>query len=255
MKDLKLKIEKNIQVGYDTYLMTLTGDLSEIKNSGEFINITIPGYYLRRPISVCDYSSKHVDILYKILGRGTKDLSCFEDGIYLDCLVGLGNGFTVKENIKPLLVAGGIGIAPLVGLAKAFNKIGIKPTLVYGARSHQDIVLKEELEKLTDLYICTDDGSLGFKGNVIECIKHHNSEQFFVGHNFVPSLLGLPTLPDLRWMPQSAHRFVVDSMVSNSSKLTSGFRRASNCRFTAVSYSFSRCSAVRFPRDTSLVNR
>ena len=77
MKDLKLKIEKNIQVGYDTYLMTLSGDLSEIKNPGEFINITIPGYYLRRPISVCDYSSKHVDILYKVLGRGTKDLSCF----------------------------------------------------------------------------------------------------------------------------------------------------------------------------------
>ena len=176
MKDLKLKIEKNVQVGYDTYLMTLTGDLSEIKNPGEFINITIPGYYLRRPISVCDYSSKHVDILYKVLGRGTKDLSCFEDGIYLDCLVGLGNGFTIRENIKPLLVAGGIGIAPLVGLAKAFNELGIKPTLVYGARSSQDIVLKEELEKLTDLYICTDDGSLGFKGNVIDCIKHFNFE-------------------------------------------------------------------------------
>ena len=176
MKDLKLKIEKNVQVGYDTYLMTLTGDLTEIKNPGEFINITVPGYYLRRPISVCDYSEKHVDILYKVLGRGTKDLSCFEDGIYLDCLVGLGNGFKVLKNIKPLLVAGGIGIAPLIGLAKAFNKIGIKPTLVYGARSSQDIVLTEKLEKLTDLYICTDDGSLGFKGNVIECIKHYNFE-------------------------------------------------------------------------------
>ena len=176
MKQGIFEIVENIPLTENVFKMTLRGDVSAVTAPGQFVNIKLEGKFLRRPISVCDYSSKHVDILYKILGRGTKDLSCFEDGIYLDCLVGLGNGFTVKENIKPLLVAGGIGIAPLVGLAKAFNKIGIKPTLVYGARSYQDIVLKDELEKLTDLYICTDDGTLGFKGNVIECIKHHNFE-------------------------------------------------------------------------------
>ena len=174
MQNVVLTIEKNIKVGSDVYLMTLSGDLSSIKNPGEFINITVPGYYLRRPISVCDFSAKHVDILYKILGRGTKDLSEFEVGTKLDCLVGLGNGFEVKENIKPLLVGGGIGIAPLFALAKAFNKLGIKPALVYGARSKDDIVLVEELKKISDLYLCTDDGSLGFKGNVIDCIKNSN---------------------------------------------------------------------------------
>ena len=176
MQNVKLKISKNIQVGSDIYLMTLTGDLSSIKNPGEFINITIPGYYLRRPISVCDFSDKHVDILYKVLGRGTKDLSTFEEGLELDVLVGLGNGFTVKKNIKPLLIGGGIGIAPLVALAKAFNKIGIKPTLVYGARSKDDIVITDLLKELCTLYVCTDDGSLGFKGNVIQCIKENHLE-------------------------------------------------------------------------------
>jgi len=176
MQNVKLKIVKNIQVGSDIYLMTLTGDLSSIKNPGEFINITVPGYYLRRPISVCDYSEKHVDILYKVLGRGTKDLSNFEEGLELDVLVGLGNGFTVKENINPLLIGGGIGIAPLVALAKAFNEIGIKPTLVYGARSKNDIVITDLLKRLCTLYICTDDGSLGFKGNVIQCIKENHLE-------------------------------------------------------------------------------
>lgn len=176
MKSLVLKIESNVQVGSDIYLMRLVGDTSEIKNPGEFINITIPGYYLRRPISVCDYSSSHVDILYKVLGHGTKDLSTFKAGTELDCLVGLGNGFKVKENIKPLLVGGGIGIAPLVALAKAYNKLGIKPVLVYGARSKNDIVIVEELEKISELHICTDDGSLGYKGNVIECIKNSNLE-------------------------------------------------------------------------------
>ena len=174
MENVKLKIEKNIQVGKDIYLMTLTGDTKAIKNPGEFINITVPNYYLRRPISVSDYSDKHVDILYKVLGRGTKDLSTFEGGFELDCLVGLGNGFEVKENIKPLLVGGGIGIAPLFALAKSFNKIGIKPTLVYGARSGDDIVLLDVLKQYCNVIVCTDDGSLGYKGNVIDCIKNSN---------------------------------------------------------------------------------
>ena len=176
MENLKLTIEKNIKVGKDIYLMTLVGDTKAIKNSGEFINITVPNYYLRRPISVCRYSDKHVDILYKVLGQGTKDMSSFEKGMELDVLVGLGNGFSVKENIKPLLVGGGIGIAPLFALAQKFNELGIKPTLVYGARSKDDIVLLDELNKLCDVIVCTDDGSLGFKGNVIECIKQSNIE-------------------------------------------------------------------------------
>ena len=154
MENVKLTIAKNIKVGKDIYLMTLVGDTKAIKNSGEFINITVPNYYLRRPISVCDFSDKHVDILYKVLGRGTKDLSTFEEGFELDCLLGLGNGFDLEKSKKPLLIGGGIGIAPMFALAKHFNKKGIKPTLVYGARS--------------------DDGSLGFKGNVIECIKNSN---------------------------------------------------------------------------------
>lgn len=174
MENVKLRIEKNIQVGKDIFLMTLVGDTKAIKNPGEFINITVPNYYLRRPISVCRYSDKHVDILYKVLGRGTKDMSSFEKGMELDVLVGLGNGFEVKENIKPLLIGGGIGIAPLFALAESFNKIGIKPTLVYGARSKDDIVLVDELKQLCDVIVCTDDGTLGFKGNVIECIKNSN---------------------------------------------------------------------------------
>ena len=86
----------------------------------------------------------------------------------------IGNGFDLNYNITPVLVAGGIGIAPLISLAITYNQYGIKPVLVYGARSKDDLVLTEELEKYADLYLCTDDGSMGFKGNVIDCIKHHN---------------------------------------------------------------------------------
>ena len=176
MKEVLLKITSNIQVGKDIFKMRLEGDLTEIKNPGEFINITLPGYYLKRPISVSDYTENYVDIVYKVLGLGTKDMSQYVPGETLKVLVGLGNGFTIKKDINPVLIAGGIGIAPMINLAKEFNKLGIKPTLVYGARSKDDIVLLDELNELCKVYVCTDLGDLGFKGNVLDCIKENNIE-------------------------------------------------------------------------------
>jgi dihydroorotate dehydrogenase electron transfer subunit len=98
----------------------------------------------------------------------------YEVGKKLDVLVGLGNGFDITKAKQPLLVAGGIGIAPLIGLAKRFNNLGIKPTLVYGAANECDLVLLEELGKYTTLYITTDDGSLGFKGNPVTFLKEND---------------------------------------------------------------------------------
>ena len=176
MKDVVLEITGNVKVGKDIYLMRLEGDVSSIKNPGEFINIQIPGFYLRRPISVCDFDENHVDILYKILGKGTEEISNLSIGAKLDCLVGLGNGFTVKPNIKPLLVGGGIGIAPLVALAKKYNELGIRPNLVYGARGKDDLVILDILNELCDVYLATDDGTTGFHGNVVDCIKNAKLE-------------------------------------------------------------------------------
>ncbi len=176
MKNVILEIKSNVLVSKDIFLMRLVGDCSEIKNSGEFINIKLPNKYLRRPISVCDYSENHVDILYKVLGLGTKDMTNFTPGMKLDVLVGLGNGFDIKKDITPTLIAGGIGIAPMINLAKKYNELGIRPNLVYGARSKDDLVLIEVLEELTNLYLCTDDGSFGYHGNAIDCIKANNIE-------------------------------------------------------------------------------
>lgn len=173
MKNVILKISKNIQVGKDIYLMRLTGDVSEIKNPGEFIEIQLPGYYLRRPISVCDFTDEYVEILYKVLGHGTKDMTSFSEGMELDVLIGLGNGFSIQDK-SPVLIGGGIGIAPMFALLKKYNENGIVPTLVYGSRSKDDLVLIDELKKLSNLYLCTDDGSVGFKGNVIQCIRENN---------------------------------------------------------------------------------
>ena len=174
MESVILEVVSNVKVGKDVYLMRLEGDLSSINNPGEFVEIKLDNYYLRRPISVCDFSSNHLDLLYKVLGQGTKDMSSYEKGKKLDVIVNLGNGFDVSVSNKPLLVAGGIGIAPMFALAKSFNNKGIKPTLIYGAASESDLVLLDELSKYCELIVCTDDGSLGYKGNVVSYLKENN---------------------------------------------------------------------------------
>ena len=85
MKNVILKIAGNVKVGKDLYLMRLEGDTKEIKNPGEVINILLPGHYLRRPISVCDFDIDHVDILFKVLGHGTKEMADYEVVKTLDC--------------------------------------------------------------------------------------------------------------------------------------------------------------------------
>ena len=176
MKNVFLEIVENTQVGTDVFLMRLKGDLTSIKNSGEFVEIKLDGYYLRRPISVCEFKDDELTILYKVLGHGTFDMTNYPLGKKLDVLVGLGNGFDITKSTKPLLVAGGIGVAPLVGLAKEFNKLGIKPTMVYGAAKETDLVLLEELEKYTTLHITTDNGSMGYKGNPVSFLKENEIE-------------------------------------------------------------------------------
>ena len=86
----------------------------------------------------------------------------------------VGNGFDISKSNKPLLIAGGIGIAPLIGLARAFNRKNIRPTIVYGAAKGNDLVLLDELSLLGKLIVTTDDGSYGYKGNVVTYLKEHN---------------------------------------------------------------------------------
>ena len=174
MENVVLKIASNKQVGKDVFEMILEGDLSSIKNPGEFVEIKLDGYYLRRPISVCEFNKDSLTLLYKVLGHGTKDMSTYKEGKELDVLIHLGNGFDITKSNKPLLIAGGIGIAPMFALARKFNENNIRPTIIYGAASKKDIVLIEKLQEYGDLIICSDDGTIGYKGNVVSYLKEHN---------------------------------------------------------------------------------
>ena len=124
MKQSIFEIKSNVKVAENVYKMELFGDVSEIKNSGQFVNILIDGLYLRRPISVCDVNENVLTIIYKVVGKGTKILSELSSG-KLDILTGLGNGYNLDfdgENV--LLIGGGVGVPPLYYLAKKLIKKG-----------------------------------------------------------------------------------------------------------------------------------
>jgi len=127
MKQSDFKIIKNIPLTRDVYEMTLEGDTSAITAAGQFVNIKIDGLYLRRPISVCDAESDRLIIIYKVVGKGTQIMSELGEGVSLDILTGLGNGYDLdKSGDKPLLIGGGVGGSPLYPLSKKMKALTIK---------------------------------------------------------------------------------------------------------------------------------
>jgi len=151
--------------------MVLEGDTSHITAPGQFVNIALPARYLRRPISICDWNESTITIVYRIVGGGTMDMSRMEIGAKLEMLTGLGNGFTTEGSNAPLLVGGGVGLPPMLGLAKSFLAKGIKPVVAAGFSCKGDSFLLEEFEEIgIKPLVATMDGTLGTKGTVMELL-------------------------------------------------------------------------------------
>ena len=180
MKQSIFEIKSNVKIAENVYKMELFGDVSEIKNSGQFVNILIDGLYLRRPISVCDVNENVLTIIYKVVGKGTKILSELSSG-KLDILTGLGNGYNLDfdgENV--LLIGGGVGVPPLYYLAKNLIKKGKKVTAILGFNTQNEVFLKEDFERLgVTVFITTVDGSQGIKGFVTDALKNVDYSYFF----------------------------------------------------------------------------
>ena len=173
MKNVILEVVSNLCVNKDIYLLTLKGDISEIKHAGEFAELKIDNYYLRRPISIHEFSNNEVKFLYKVLGHGTRDLTKYKKGDKIDTILGLGNGFINKDSKKPLLVGGGIGMAPLFELAKEFSLKGIKPQVLLGFKNKDEVCYVSEFERFASVIVVTDDGSYGTKGNPVSYLKEN----------------------------------------------------------------------------------
>lgn len=150
--------------------MQLRGDTSAISACGQFINIQLEGYYLRRPISICDWDEHTITILYKIVGHGTEKLSQMRCGETLDVLCGLGNGYdTSLSGTHPVLLGGGVGIPPLYALAKKLIQEGKKVSVVLGFNTKEEVFYEEEFKQLgAQVQVVTVDGSYGQQGFVTD---------------------------------------------------------------------------------------
>ena len=165
-------IESNDAVARDTFRLVLRTDGPVAVRSGQFVDIDIPGYYLRRPISVSDSLPDGVVLYYKVVGEGTKVLSEMAPGAALELLLPLGNGFHPEKcAAEALLIGGGLGAAPLYLLAKELLAAGKKATAVLGFNKADEICLVDELKALgVPVHIATMDGSVGTKGFVTDAI-------------------------------------------------------------------------------------
>ena len=150
------------------YRLTLTGDTSAIVRPGQFVQLQLPGFYLRRPISVCDWDADTLTLIYKVVGEGTKAMTALQPGAALDLLTGLGNGFdTACCGDKPLLVGGGVGLPPLYGLCKTLLREGKHPRVVMGFNTASEVFLEAEFRALNvPVTVTTADGTCGMKGFV-----------------------------------------------------------------------------------------
>ena len=167
------KIRSNEPLTTSVWRMVLEGDTQWITRPGQFVNIELAGRYLRRPISISDYDKESITLIYKVVGKGTEQMSRMQAGEELDLLTGLGNGFdTSVEAQKPLLVGGGVGVPPLYNLCKQLLAQGKQPTVILGFNKADELFYREEFEALgATTYVTTVDGSVGVKGFVTDAIR------------------------------------------------------------------------------------
>ncbi len=175
------EIISNKHLTESIFEMILKGDTSSITAPGQFINIKLDGFYLRRPISICDYNDSTITIIYKVVGEGTEVMSKMNSGEKLDVLCGLGNGFdTSKSMDKPVLIGGGVGVPPMYNLCKKLIADGKKVTVILGFNKKDEIFYEDEFKKLgADVKVTTVDGSYGIKGFVTNALKETEYSYFY----------------------------------------------------------------------------
>lgn len=182
-RDTKFTVIDNRPIGANTMMMLLEGPTDEFTAPGQFINIAVPGFTLRRPISVCDIDGDTLTIVYDIVGHGTEALSEMAPGTVLDILPALGNGFDLSRcGERPVLLGGGVGCPPIYSLAKNMIEADILPTVVLGFNSDDRMIMIEQFENLDiPFYVATVDGSYGSKGYVTDVIREEalNPDYFY----------------------------------------------------------------------------
>lgn len=167
------KVRRQEQLASDIYSLVLyIPEIAESAKAGQFVSVYSKdgANLLPRPISLCeiDKGEGTIRLVYRVVGKGTKEFSRLAAGDTIDIMGPLGNGFTLKDKTA-ILIGGGIGIPPMVELAKELN---CEKNIVLGFRD--ETFLLEDLEPRGEVYIASEDGKTGVKGNVLDAIKQYN---------------------------------------------------------------------------------
>ena len=180
MKQGIFEIVENLPLTENVYKMTLRGDTSAITAPGQFVNIKLDGLYLRRPISVCDLQGNLLTIIYKVVGKGTEQLSEMKAGT-LDLLTGLGNGYDLaKSGASPVLLGGGVGVPPMYLLCKTLLAQGKSVQVILGFNTKNEVFFEQEFKDLgANVTVTTVDGTYGQKGFVTDALAGCDYSYFY----------------------------------------------------------------------------
>ena len=181
MKQSIFTVKENVALTSSVYKMLLEGDTGAITNCGQFVNIKLDGLFLRRPISVCDCEGNILTLIYKVVGKGTEQMSAMSAGDTLDVLTGLGNGYdTSLSGNAPLLLGGGVGVPPMYMLCKKLIAQGKQVSVILGFNTKDEIFYEDEFRSLgASVTVTTVDGSYGVKGFVTDVMKESDYSYFY----------------------------------------------------------------------------
>ena len=183
MKQSIFTLIQNTPLTTAIHELKLRGDCSAITAPGQFVQVSVPGKFLRRPFSVCDCEGDVLTLCVRKAGAGTETLCAMEPGAQLDLLTGLGNGFDTRHvTPMPLLIGGGSGVGALYGLAKALCARGKIVTAALGFRTASEVYYVNQFQDLgADVYVYTEDGSRGGAGLASDAVGLRHSETFACG--------------------------------------------------------------------------
>ena len=194
MKQTLYTVCSNEPLARQVFRMRLLGDTSAITAPGQFVDLALPGFFLRRPISICDYDADGLTIIYKVVGKGTAALSRLAPAAHRDALSGLRTGFdTQRSGASPLLIGGCVGVPPLYNLAKKLLAEGKPVQVVLGFNTASEVFYEEEFRALgCEVAVSTVDGSRGVGGFVTTAIAERGLDfDYFYACGPLPMLHAL----------------------------------------------------------------
>lgn len=218
MKLSNAKILSNTPIAKDVYKMEFECDFADQAKPGQFVQVGLPGFEVRRPISISWVDGSRLRIVYKVMGKGTDFMTSLIPGTELSLLGPLGSGFPMVKRDEVLILGGGVGTPPLLLTAKAYLDAGAKVNVILGFNTKDEVFYASEFEQLgITPIICTMDGSVGVKGTVLDGVKANNID--------CPFVLACGPLPMLRAIQNT----YTEGYISLESRMGCGFGVCQGC--------------------------